>query len=88
MIRTSIFVLGAVLLAAQLAAEDSTQAAFGAKVFAENCNRCHEAPDPSTRDGRTWRPISMHMRLFGDFSRHDQELVLAFLRTFNTPKKP
>jgi hypothetical protein len=59
-------------------------AGFGARVFAENCSRCHEAPDPASRDGREWRAISMHMRVFSDISKEDQRNVLIFLRTFNT----
>jgi hypothetical protein len=65
--------------------EDTMQdAALGAKVFAENCSRCHEAPDPASRAGRDWRSISLHMRVISDLSREDQQKVLIFLRTFNT----
>jgi cytochrome c len=82
----------ALVACGSLQAEDSMQsAAMGAKVFAENCNRCHEAPDPASRDGRTWTGISLHMRVFADLSQEDQHRVLAFLRTFDTaaiPKKP
>lgn len=60
------------------------EAALGAKVFAENCSRCHEAPDPASRDGREWRAISLHMRVFADISREEQQQVLNFLRTYNT----
>lgn len=65
--------------------EDTMQdAALGAKVFAENCSRCHEAPDPAARAGRDWRAVSLHMRVISDISRVDQQHVLIFLRTFNT----
>jgi hypothetical protein len=65
--------------------EDTPQnAGLGAKVFAENCARCHEAPDPASRSGREWRGITMHMRIFADISREEQQNVLIFLRTFNT----
>ena len=61
--------------------------AFGAKVYAENCNRCHETPDPASRDGKTWRALSVHMRIFADLSRSEQQQVRAFLQSQNTPKK-
>lgn len=78
--------LAAILLpaAARLSAEDATvSAAFGAKVFAENCTRCHEPPSATARDARAWRAISLHMRLFADLTREDQQRVLAFLRANN-----
>jgi mono/diheme cytochrome c family protein len=79
----------AILLACVLggrvwSADSMQEAALGAKVFAENCSRCHEAPDPASRDGRAWRAITMHMRVFADISREEQQQVLRFLRTYNT----
>jgi len=62
--------------------------AQGAKVFAEECWRCHETPDPATRDARAWRSISLHMRVFGGLSREEQQQLLAFLRSQNTAKRP
>ena len=79
--------VAAILLAtcATLTAADSMQeAALGAKVFADHCSRCHEAPDPASRDGRSWRAISLHMRVLGDLSAEEQHRVLLFLMTFNT----
>jgi hypothetical protein len=74
-----------VVLSSWAHGDDAMQnAALGARVFAENCGRCHEAPDPASRDGREWRAISMHMRIFSDISKVDQRNVLLFLRTFNT----
>jgi mono/diheme cytochrome c family protein len=74
-----------VLLSGRAHGDDITQnAALGARVFAENCSRCHEAPDPASRDGREWRAISMHMRVISDISKEDQRNVLIFLRTSNT----
>ena len=85
---STILVATAILLASldfrAIAEETMQEAALGAKVFAENCSRCHEAPDPAARAGRDWRAISLHMRVISDISREDQQHVLIFLRTFNT----
>ena len=95
MIIRAILATSACMFAAGLAAEDAApsaaaqnavQAAMGAKVYAENCTRCHEAPDPATRDARAWRSISLHMRMFADISKQEQQELLAFLRTFNVAK--
>jgi len=72
-------------LSSRAFSEETPQSAgLGAKVFAENCSRCHEAPDPASRSGREWRGITMHMRVLADLSREEQQNVLIFLRTFNT----
>ena len=74
-----------VVLSCLVHGDDTMQnAALGARVFAENCSRCHEAPDPASRDVREWRAISMHMRVVSDLSKEDQRNVFIFLRTFNT----
>ncbi len=74
-----------VVLSSWVHGDDTMQnAGLGARVFAENCSRCHEAPDPASRNGREWRAISMHMRVLSDLSKEDQRNVLIFLRTVNT----
>jgi hypothetical protein len=57
---------------------------LGAKVFAENCGRCHEAPNPAIHSRREWNAIALHMRGFADLSRDETRRVLIFLRTVNT----
>ena len=34
----------------------------GAELWGENCNRCHNAPDPSTYSDDQWEVIVEHMR--------------------------
>jgi len=75
--------------ASSVAAEDAPlEMALGAKVFAENCARCHEAPEPSSHDGRAWRAVSLHMRVFAYLSQDEQHQVLVFLRSQNTAGIP
>ena len=87
--QPSILIVSTAILLASLdiraiGEETMQEAASGAQVFAENCSRCHEAPDPAARTGRDWRSISLHMRVIADISRVDQQHVLVFLRTFDT----
>jgi hypothetical protein len=71
------------------AAEDSPlDIAMGAKVFAEQCWRCHEPPDPASRDGRAWRTVSLHMRIYACIDRQEQQQLLAFLRYQCTVRAP
>lgn len=72
-------------LASPIYCEDTMKdAALGAKVFVDNCSRCHEPPDPISRNSREWRTVIMHMRVYADLSRTDEHNVLQFLRTYNT----
>jgi hypothetical protein len=93
--RTPALIASLACLIAPLAAEsqaapppepDAMAAALGAKVFAENCGRCHNAPDPATHSRREWVAISLHMRVFADLSQDEQRRVLMFLRTYNTAR--
>lgn len=78
-------VLLATLAAAPLGAVEAGQeSARGAKVYAENCGRCHQIPDPASRDAKAWRPIALHMRMLADLSAEEQHVVLVFLRTYDT----
>lgn len=60
-----------------LAAADSEPS--GATVYAQNCTRCHQAPDPAQRNAQAWRPVALHMRVFADLTRREEQAVLAFL---------
>lgn len=68
------------------AVQDPADAVRGAKVLADNCARCHEAPDPASRSRSQWSAIAQHMRIFSDISQDDQRRVVAFLRMVNTAK--
>ncbi len=68
------------------AADSPMDIAMGAKVYAEQCWRCHETPDPATRDGRAWRAVSLHMRVFACLTRAEQQQLAAFLRYDCTAK--
>lgn len=49
----------------------------GERVFAQNCSRCHAAPDgfPSRISGTVVR----HMRVRAQISKHDEQELLRFL---------
>lgn len=50
-------------------------------------NAATRPPDPASRDVKTWRALSVHMRIFADLSRNEQQQVRAFLQSQNIPKK-
>jgi len=57
----------------------------GAKIWSENCNRCHNMRDPKEFPDDLWSPIVTHMRMRAGFTGQEARDVLMFLRQSNTP---
>ena len=66
-------------------AQDQAVFGRGAKVYSDNCARCHQAPSPSFKTDREWRTITLHMRVFANLSHSETDAVLAFLTSGNDP---
>jgi cytochrome c5 len=49
----------------------------GERVFAQNCSRCHTAPD--SFPPRISGTIVRHMRVRANLSQHDEQALLRFL---------
>jgi mono/diheme cytochrome c family protein len=48
----------------------------GARIFAQNCARCHNAPDGFS--SRISGSVVRHMRVRASLSKHDEEELLRF----------
>lgn len=66
-------------------AQDQAVFGRGAKVFSENCARCHQAPSPTFKTDREWRTITLHMRVVANLSRLETGDVRMFLTSSNDP---
>ncbi len=55
----------------------------GAQLWGENCNRCHNAPDPSTYGDDQWEVIVEHMRQKALLTDTEIAKVLDFMKTAN-----
>ena len=55
----------------------------GAQLWAENCNRCHNAPDPRTYSDDQWDAIMEHMRQKALLTDTEVKKVRAFLKSSN-----
>lgn len=53
------------------------QPADGERIFAQNCARCHNAPE--SLSPRVTGTVVRHMRVRASLSRHDEEQLLRFL---------
>jgi cytochrome c5 len=49
----------------------------GERVFAQNCSRCHNAPEGFSQ--RIAGTIARHMRVRAQLSQHDEQELLRFL---------
>lgn len=55
----------------------------GAQLWAENCQRCHNTPAPTTFAGEEWKTVGMHMQSRALLTNAERDKIVAFLQTFN-----
>lgn len=68
-----------------LTAQSASEMAEGARVWANNCTRCHNARPPQERTDAEWATIMLHMRARANLTRTDAGLVTSFLTATNLP---
>ena len=51
----------------------------GAQLWAENCQRCHNTPSPTTFSHEQWATIGMHMQTRAQLTEKEKEKIVAFL---------
>ena len=56
------------------------RAKSGAQLWAENCQRCHNTPSPSSFSRDQWITIGMHMQTRAQLTDEERDKVVAFLR--------
>ena len=62
---------------------DKEAFARGARVWSENCTRCHNLRDPREFRDDQWRPIIAHMRVRGGLTGAEARDVLTFMQNAN-----
>jgi len=55
----------------------------GARVYSDNCGRCHNPRAPGEFDDAAWSVIVHHMHVRGYLTENDAAAVLVFLRASN-----
>lgn len=74
------------LPAAVQAQQDPQLIGEGARVYAANCARCHNARSSTERTDAEWALIVAHMRARANFTRAETRAVLAYLQATNLPE--
>lgn len=64
-------------------AQETREAARGARLWSMTCNSCHNARSPLERTDRQWTVIVSHMRTRANLTKSEAEAVKAFLQASN-----
>lgn len=78
--------LALTLLPEQATAQTPMEIAEGARVWADNCTRCHNARSPMERTDRQWATIVAHMRARANLTRSEANAVSVYLQAINAPE--
>ena len=62
---------------------ESILAKSGIQLWSENCNRCHNAPDPKTYSDDHWDVVAEHMRVKANLTDLEVTKIRAFLKSAN-----
>ena len=73
-------IISIVLILNGCAASQKIQAKSGAQLWAENCQRCHNTPSPSTFSPEQWETVGMHMQTRALLTDTEREKIVAFLK--------
>ncbi len=82
------FLLGISLLAlpAGVSGQDPAKVAEGARTWAQNCTRCHNARSPLERNDSEWAIIVGHMRARANLTKRQATMITIYLQTVNRPE--
>lgn len=83
--RTSLAVIAGLAICVALVMQSCVEsqkvkAKSGVQLWAENCQRCHNTPSPSTFSHDQWTTIGMHMQTRAQLTDEERDKIVAFLR--------
>ena len=61
-------------------ASQQVSAKSGAQLWAENCQRCHNTPSPSTFSPEQWETVGMHMQTRALLTNEERDKIVSFLK--------
>ncbi len=82
------FLLGISLLwlPGGVSGQDPAKVAEGARTWAQNCTRCHNARSPLERNDSDWAIIVGHMRARANLTKRQATMIAIYLQTSNRPE--
>lgn len=75
-----VFTISGVEILNGCAASQKVAAKSGAQLWAENCQRCHNTPSPSSFSAEQWETIGMHMQSRALLTDKERDKIIEFLK--------
>lgn len=76
----AILIIPVIVIVNGCTASKKVSAKSGAQLWAENCQRCHNIPSPSTFSPEKWETIGMHMQSRALLTDKERDKIVAFLK--------
>ena len=73
-------ILSIVILISSCKVSQAVAAKSGAELWAENCQRCHNTPSPSTFSHEQWETIGLHMQTRALLTNTERDKIVDFLK--------
>jgi cytochrome c2 len=75
-----ILMISVIVIVNSCIASQKVSAKSGAQLWAENCQRCHNTPSPSTYSPEKWETIGMHMQSRALLTDRERDKIVEFLK--------
>lgn len=69
-------------------AQDPNVMIEGARLWSDNCMRCHNARSPLERNDQDWKTIVIHMRARANLTKSEADKIVAYIQQVNLPQIP
>jgi len=83
-LSTFIFITFSIMLINGCSVSKKVADKSGAQLWAENCNRCHNAPGPGEFNNANWDIVGTHMQVRANLAKTQIDKVIDFLKSTNT----
>jgi cytochrome c553 len=75
-----ILIIPVIVIVNSCTTSQKVSAKSGAQLWAENCQRCHNTPSPSTFSPEKWETIGMHMQSRALLTDKERDKIVEFLK--------
>ncbi len=80
---SSLLLTGAIFIVMACAgkAPEVAETHHGAKLWSDNCSRCHNVRSPNIYSDAQWEALTLHMRIRANLTPEESREILAFLKS-------
>jgi cytochrome c553 len=84
-IRTLLLTMLVAFSVGSAKAQEQNLIADGARLWAANCTRCHNARSPAERTDVSWKTVVNHMRVRANLTKDEARKITVYLQLVNVP---